>query len=66
MGLCAGGRYVAVRHHENQSQKGSVHELAAQMLRLSAFPAGVNHEELAACIEACVACVQVCTACADA
>lgn len=40
--------------------------LAAEMLRLSPVPAGFNHEELAACIEACFDCVQVCTACADA
>lgn len=28
--------------------------------------AGVDHDKLAACIEACFECAQVCTACADA
>lgn len=39
---------------------------AAEMLRLNPFPCSVNHDELAACIEACFDCIQVCTACADA
>ena len=50
----------------NQSEKGKSMTLAAEMLHLSPSPAGFNHEELAACIEACFDCVQVCTACADA